>query len=96
MKSEATLQSSLRRVGATEGFAHILGGAALFTIFGRAFAPEVALAAPAAAGVLWSGWYAALRAARVREWFGTWDAVSFAFVSAYAVALACATLWLLR
>lgn len=96
MKSEATLQSSLRRVGAMEGFAHILGGAALFAFLGRAFEPEVALAAPAAAGVLWVGWYSALRAARVREWFGVWDAVSFTFVSAYAVALACATLWLWR
>ena len=42
---------------------------------------------PPAAGVFWAGWYGALRAARVRDWFGAWDCASFCFVAGYAVVL---------
>ncbi len=88
MKQEATVQFSLRRVGASEGVLHMLGAAAMFVLLAQAFDAGVALAVPPAAGVFWAGWYGALRAARVREWFGQWDTVSFSFVAAYAVAIA--------
>lgn len=81
----------LRRVGAQEGAGHVVAFAVAFVLLGRAFEPEVAFAVPPAAGVFWAGWYGALRVARVRDWFGRWDAVSFAFVAGYAVALALAT-----
>jgi hypothetical protein len=90
MKEEATVQFSLRRVGASEGVLHMLGAAAMFVLLAQAFEADVALAVPPAAGVFWAGWYGALRAARVREWFGQWDAVSFSFVAVYAVATAAA------
>lgn len=95
-KHHATIREPLRRVGATEGFWHILGAAVCFTVLARALDHAAALAVPAAAGVLWGGWYGALRAARVRDWFGGWDLISFTFVASYAVALACAALWVLR
>lgn len=88
MKQEATLQIPLRRVGAAEGVLHIAGAAALFICAAQPFEFSVALAVPPAAGVFWAGWYGALRSARVRDWFGEWDAVSFGFVAAYAVGLA--------
>lgn len=96
MNQDASLRYPLRRVGATEGFLHILGAAAVITVTARAFDDSVAIALPVAAGVLWSGWYGALRAARVRDWFGGWDLVSFVFVVAYAVGVSSLALWLLR
>lgn len=96
MHDEATTRNSLRRVGAGEGFGHILGAAACFTLLARAFDHSAAIAVPAAVGVLWGGWYGALRAARVRDWFGGWDLVSFLFVASYSIVLACAALWVLR
>jgi len=80
----------LRRVGVHEGAWHVLAFAAAFVLLGRAFEAEVAGAVPPAAGVFWTGWDGALRAARVRDWFGRWDAVSFGFVAGYAVVLALA------
>ncbi|MBA4137247.1 MAG: hypothetical protein C0518_08030 [Opitutus sp.] len=88
MKEEATVQIPLRRVGASEGVLHILGAAAMFTLAAQPFAAAVAFAVPPTAGVFWAGWYGALRAARVRDWFGSWDAISFSFVAAYAIGLA--------
>jgi hypothetical protein len=88
MKPEATFSNSLRRVGAAEGVLHMLGAAALFVLLALAFDATLAPAVPPAAGVFWAGWYGALRAARVRDWFGRWDAVSFGFVAAYAIMLA--------
>lgn len=97
MNHEAvSLRQSLRRVGAGEGVAHIVAGAALFTLLARAFEHQVALAVPLSCGVVWAGWYSALRAARVREWFGAWDAVSFLFVAAYAIGLSATAVWFLR
>ncbi len=87
MKQQATVGNSLRRVGATEGVVHIVGAAALFMVLSRLGSEEVAVAVAPTAGVFWSGWYGALRAARVRDWFGAWDAISFSFVAAYAVGL---------
>ena len=84
MKQQATVRNSLRRVGAVEGVMHIVGAAALFTFLSRLVSEEVAMAIAPTAGVFWSGWYGALRAARMRDWFGAWDAVSFGFVAAYA------------
>lgn len=81
----------LRRVGAHEGTWHVVAFAAAFVLLGRAFDSDVAFAVPPAAGVFWTGWYGALRAARVRDWFGRWDAVSFGFVAGYAIALALVT-----
>ncbi|MBI2514173.1 MAG: hypothetical protein HYV96_19545 [Opitutae bacterium] len=80
----------LRRVGAHEGAGHAVAFAAAFVLLGRAFETQIAFAVPPAAGVFWLGWYGALRAARVRDWFGRWDAVSFGFVAGYAVVLALA------
>jgi hypothetical protein len=91
MKEDATVRIPLRRVGATEGVLHIIGAAALFTVIGQPFDTAVMFAVPPTAGVFWAGWYGALRSARVRDWFGAWDAVSFCFVAAYAVGLAFAT-----
>jgi hypothetical protein len=88
MKSAATVRDSLRRVGAAEGVLHIALAAVLFALLAQPFGPSAALAVPPAAGVTWAGWYLALRAARVRDWFGAWDAVSFGFVAIYAVTLA--------
>lgn len=88
MKSAATVRDSLRRVGAAEGVLHIALAAVLFALVAQPFAPAAALAVPPAAGVAWAGWYVALRSARVRDWFGAWDAVSFGFVAIYAVTLA--------
>ena len=81
-------RGSLRRVGTNEGAWHVVVFAAAFVLLGRVFATDVAFAVPPAAGVFWAGWYGALRAARVRDWFGRWDAVSFGFVAGYAVVLA--------
>lgn len=80
----------LRRVGTNEGAWHVLVFAAVVVSVGRTFEHEVAYAVPPAAGVFWAGWYGALRAARVRDWFGRWDAVSFGFVASYAVVVALA------
>ncbi len=84
MNHPSTFHNTLRRVGALEGVAHITGAAALFAFAAQPFDPAVAFAVPPAAAVFWAGWYGALRAARVRDWFGAWDAVSFGFVAAYA------------
>jgi hypothetical protein len=84
MNQDATIQNPLRRVGAAEGVLHITGAAALFAFAAQPFDPAVAFAVPPAAAVFWAGWYGALRSARVRDWFGAWDAVSFGFVAAYA------------
>lgn len=81
-------RAPLRRVGMGEGAGHAVAFAVAFVLLGRAFESEIAFAVPPAAGVLWAGWYGALRAARVRDWFGRWDAVSFGFVAGYAVVLA--------
>jgi hypothetical protein len=81
----------LRRVGAHEGAWHVVAFATACVVLGRALEPEIAFAVPPSAGVLWTGWYGALRVARVRDWFGHWDAVSFGFVAGYAVVLALAT-----
>lgn len=62
--------------------------AGAFVLLARAFEGGASFAVPPAAGVFWLGWYTALRAARVRDWFGRWDAVSFSFVAAYAVTFA--------
>jgi len=78
----------LRRVGMAEGAGHVAAFAVAFVLLGRAFEGGLALVVPPAAGLFWLGWYSTLRAARVRDWFGGWDAVSFLFVAAYAVALA--------
>lgn len=86
-----TRMPPLRRVGAHEGAGHVVAFAAAFVLLGRALDPEIAFAVPPAAGVFWSGWYGALRAARVRDWFGRWDTVSFGFVAGYAIVLALAT-----
>lgn len=92
MDDEITVASAptLRRVGTTEGALHVAAFAAAFVLLGRAFESDIAFAVPPAAGVFWAGWYGALRAARVRDWFGRWDAVSFGFVAGYAVVLALA------
>jgi hypothetical protein len=90
MNQEATIQLPLRRVGAAEGVLHILGAAALFTLVAQPFDAAVGFAVPPTAGVFWAGWYGALRSARARDWFGSWDLVSFGFVAAYAVGLALA------
>lgn len=90
MNEEATVRIPLRRVGATEGMLHIVGAAAMFVLVAQPFDAAVAFAVPPTAGVFWAGWYGALRAARVRDWFGHWDVVSFSFVAAYAVGLAIA------
>lgn len=78
----------LRRVGAAEGAIHAAAFAAAFVLLGRVFEGGLAFAVPPAAGLCWLGWYAALRVARVRDWFGHWDALSFLFVAAYAVVFA--------
>lgn len=80
----------LRRVGVHEGAGHVVAFATAFVVLGRAFESEIAFAVPPAAGIFWCGWYGALRVARVRDWFGHWDAVSFGFVAGYAVVLALA------
>jgi len=91
MDDEVTVTSApLRRVGTTEGALHVAAFAAAFVLLGRAFESNVAFAVPPAAGVFWAGWYGALRAARVRDWFGGWDAISFGFVASYAIAIALA------
>jgi hypothetical protein len=81
----------LRRVGAQEGAGHVVAFAVAFVVLGRALEPELAVAGPPAAGIFWLGWYGALRVARVRDWFGHWDTVSFGFVASYAVVLAVVT-----
>ncbi len=92
MDDEVTVASApLRRVGTAEGALHVAAFAAAFVLLGRAFESDIAFAVPPAAGVFWAGWYGALRAARVRDWFGRWDAVSFSFVAGYAVTLALTT-----
>ncbi len=96
MKPAATLRDSLRRVGAAEGVLHIALAALLFVLVAQPFGLAAALAVPPAAGVAWAGWYVALRSARVRDWFGAWDAVSFGFVAIYAVTLAVITVALLH
>lgn len=83
-------RAPLRRVGTHEGAWHVVVFAVAFVLLGRAFTADVAFAVPPAAGVFWAGWCGALRAARVRDWFGRWDAVSFGFVAGYAVVLALA------
>jgi hypothetical protein len=40
--------------------------------------------------ILWALAYLGLRATRQRIWFGTWDALSFAFVWSYAIVFALA------
>lgn len=92
MSDEVTVSTlPLRRVGVVEGALHAAAFAAAFVLLGRAFEGGESFAIPPAAGVFWMGWYAALRVARVRDWFGSWDCVSFGFVVAYAVALAVST-----
>lgn len=92
MNNEITESSlPLRRVGAAEGAVHTVAFAGAIVLLARAFDGAASFAVPPAAGVFWLGWYAALRAARVRDWFGSWDAVSFGFVAAYAVAGALCT-----
>lgn len=95
-ESSTITRVPLRRVGLSEGAGHVVAFAAAFALLGRAFEPEIAFAVPPTAGVFWLGWYGALRAARVRDWFGRWDAVSFGFVACYAVVLALAaqSVWL--
>lgn len=89
MDDEITIASApVRRVGTAEGALHVAAFAAAFVLLGRAFESEAAFAVPPAAGVFWAGWYGALRVARVRDWFGRWDGVSFSFVVSYAVVLA--------
>lgn len=83
----AACRNDLRRVGAVEGVLHIVAGALGLALLAQPFDAAVALAVPPAAGVFWAGWYGALRAARVRDWFGAWDAASFGFVAGYAVVL---------
>lgn len=88
MEPTFSTRASLRRVGAAEGVAHAVASATGFVLLAGAFDGAVAAAVPPAAGIFWVAWYGSLRAARVRDWFGSWDAVSFGFVSGYAVVLA--------
>ncbi len=92
MDDESTItRARLRRVAVHEGAGHAVAFATAFVVLGRAFDTEIAFAVPPAAGFFWAGWYGALRAARVRDWFGSWDAVSFGFVAGYAIVLALTT-----
>ena len=87
MNERVTSRTPLRRVGTVEGVLHIAGAAAIFAGLAQPFGETAVLAVPPAAGVFWAGWYGALRAARVRDWFGAWDCASFGFVAGYAVVL---------
>ncbi len=42
----------------------------------------------ASGALVWGTWYGVLRAGRLRDWFGAWDFVSFAFVWSYALGFA--------
>ena len=90
MNDGITQQPPLRRVGALEGALHIGVAAGLFAALAQPFEGIWVVLAVVAGGVIWTGSYAILRLARLRDWFGAWDVVSFATVASYSVVLALA------
>ena len=85
-----TNEPSLRRVGLNEGLQHMAGAAIGFVAVALPFQGWAAAAALTAGAVLWVSGYVALRMARQRIWFGSWDALSFGFIWSYALVLALA------
>jgi hypothetical protein len=90
MDDVATKEPGLRRVGLHEGLQHMAGAAVIFVALAFPFHGWAAAGALCGGAVLWVLGYVGLRATHARIWFGTWDALSFAFVWSYAVVLALA------
>lgn len=85
-----TNEPMLRRVGLNEGLQHMAGAAIGLVAVALPFQGWVAAGAMLGGASLWAVAYVALRAARQRIWFGSWDALSFGFVWSYALVLALA------
>ncbi|MDP1579669.1 MAG: hypothetical protein Q8M02_05290 [Candidatus Didemnitutus sp.] len=75
--------NTLRRVGLIEAVVHIFSAAALLVGLAAALPDGFRLIGLAGGAGLWAGWYGVLRLARLREWFGGWDAASFVTVWTY-------------
>jgi tellurite resistance protein TehA-like permease len=88
MDDATTADKDLRGVGVSEGPLHMVGAGATLVLLGLPFRDQRALAVMAVAAGCWIFAYAVLRVARVRTWFGAWDAVSFGFVWSSAAVLA--------
>jgi|GEM_PF-3904973 len=87
MKATLLTPAPLRRVGAGEGALHIGIAAALFAALAQPLEGGWAVLVTLAMGGFWTGCYVVFRYARLRDWFGAWDTVSFATVASYAVVL---------
>lgn len=88
MDESTTADKTTRRVGVSEAILHTAGAAVAQVLLARPFSGRSALGVMAGTGVVWVLLYLTLRVARVRTWFGAWDAYSFGFVWIYAAVLA--------